>query len=63
VLRTLRSDLAKRHLADRDLSISQIAWMLGYSESSAFSTAYKRTTGTSPGKVQRLMRTKLANTG
>jgi AraC-like DNA-binding protein len=61
VLRTLRSDLVKRHLADRDLSISHIAWLLGYSETSAFSTAYKRTTGMSPGKVQRRMQTKLAN--
>ena len=29
VLQSLRSDLAKRHLADEGLSISQIAWLLG----------------------------------
>src|SRR5262249_3872278 len=53
VLYALRSDLAKRHLADRSLSISKIAWLLGYSDASVFSTAYKRQTGTTPRAMQR----------
>jgi len=53
VMRTLRSDLANRHLADQELSISQIAWLLGYSDSSAFSSAYRRRTGAAPGRVRR----------
>jgi AraC-like DNA-binding protein len=53
VLYALRSDLAKRHLADRSLSISKIAWLLGYSDVSVFSTAYKRQTGTTPRAMQR----------
>jgi AraC-like DNA-binding protein len=53
VLHALRSDLAKRHLADQDLSISKIAWLLGYTEASAFSTAYRRWTGTAPGASRR----------
>jgi AraC-like DNA-binding protein len=48
VLEAMRRDLAVRYLADRDLSISQIAWLLGYRETSAFSRAYKRWTGRSP---------------
>jgi AraC-like DNA-binding protein len=48
VLDALRSDLAKRHLADHDLSISKIAWLLGYSDVSAFANAYKRRTGQTP---------------
>jgi AraC-like DNA-binding protein len=48
VLNALRSDLAKRHLADNGLSISKIAWLLGYSDGSAFSTAYKRQAGITP---------------
>jgi AraC-like DNA-binding protein len=52
VLRALRSDLAKRHLADNDLSISKIAWLLGYSDSSAFSTAYKRHAGIAPSAIR-----------
>jgi AraC-like DNA-binding protein len=48
VLHALRSDLAKHHLADRDMSISKVAWLLGYTEVSAFSNAHKRWTGTTP---------------
>jgi AraC-like DNA-binding protein len=40
VLADLRVDLAKRHLADEDLAISQIAWLLGYQEVSAFTHAF-----------------------
>src|SRR6185295_9317877 len=35
VLESLRSDLAGHYLADESLSISQIAWLLGYQEVSA----------------------------
>jgi AraC-like DNA-binding protein len=48
VLENLRSDLAERYLAEEDLSISQIAWLLGYQEVSAFTHAFKRWTGTTP---------------
>lgn len=44
----MRRDLANRYLADADASISQIAWLLGYRETSAFSRAFKRWTGKSP---------------
>jgi AraC-like DNA-binding protein len=53
VLNALRHDLAKRHLADRDLSISKVAWLLGYSDVSAFSNAFRRRTGMSPGMIRR----------
>ena len=48
MLQELRLDLAKRDLADRDLSITQIAWLLGYQEVSAFTNAFKRWTGKTP---------------
>jgi AraC-like DNA-binding protein len=48
VLESLRCDLAKRYLTDDDLSISQIAWLLGYQEVSAFTHAFKRWTGNTP---------------
>jgi AraC-like DNA-binding protein len=48
LMQSLRSDLAKRYLADRDLSISQVAWLLGYTEVGAFSHAFKRWTGRAP---------------
>jgi AraC-like DNA-binding protein len=48
VLDRLRLDLARRHLADPALSISEVAWRLGYREASAFSRAWRRWTGTTP---------------
>jgi AraC-like DNA-binding protein len=48
VLDELRLDLAKRYLRERGLPISEIAWLLGYREASAFNHAFKRWTGTTP---------------
>jgi AraC-like DNA-binding protein len=48
VLENLRSDLANRYLADRDIGISEIAWLLGFREVSSFSHAFKRWTGKTP---------------
>ena len=50
ILDELRHDLALRYLRDRDLSLSQIAFLLGYSEVSAFSHAFRRWTRTTPGE-------------
>ena len=52
VVRNLRATLAQRHLNDPSLSISQIAWLLGYHEVSAFSKAFKRWTGKAPREVR-----------
>ena len=43
-----RADLAKSYLTHGDLSISQIAWLLGYREVSTFTHAFKRWYGISP---------------
>jgi AraC-like DNA-binding protein len=48
VLESLRRELAEQYLADPGLSISQIAWILGYKEVSAFGHAFKRWTGKTP---------------
>ena len=48
VLDDLRSDLARQYLKDQTLSISQIAWLLGFQEVSAFTHAFKRWTGQTP---------------
>jgi AraC-like DNA-binding protein len=48
ILQGLRSDLANRHLMDESLSISKIAWLLGYQDVSAFTHAFKRWTGRAP---------------
>lgn len=48
VLSQLRANLAKRYLRDETLAISQIAWLVGYKEVSAFTHAFKRWTGKTP---------------
>jgi AraC-like DNA-binding protein len=48
VLEKLKSDLALRYLAEKPLSVSHIAWLLGYQEVSAFTHAFKRWTGQTP---------------
>jgi AraC-like DNA-binding protein len=48
ILDGLRSALARRYLAESDMSISEIAWLLGYSEVANFTHAFNRWTGTSP---------------
>lgn len=48
LLAKLRFDLANRYLADKQLSISQIAWLLGYEEVANFSHAFKRWSGKTP---------------
>ena len=56
ILQNLRIALANRHLADKELSISQIAWLLGYQDVSAFTNAYKRWTGHTPRTARRRVR-------
>ena len=48
ILDKARFALARQYLAERDLSISRIAWLLGYAEVSAFSHAFRRWTGRAP---------------
>jgi AraC-like DNA-binding protein len=52
VLVGLRGDLARRYLSDANLSISRIAWLLGYQEVSAFTHAFKHWTGKTPREVR-----------
>lgn len=57
ILDALRATLAMYHLSGSELSISQIAWLLGYREASSFVRAMKRWSGASPGKIRRDLRT------
>jgi AraC-like DNA-binding protein len=52
ILDDLRNRLALRYLADGRITLQQIAWLLGYSEVGAFNHAFKRWTGTSPGRAR-----------
>jgi len=46
---TLRQQLALSYLADPSLGLAEIAYLLGFSEQSAFQRAFKRWTGKAPG--------------
>jgi AraC-like DNA-binding protein len=48
ILDKLRSALAKRYLSDRELPVTEIAWLLGYREVSSFTHAFKRRAGMTP---------------
>jgi AraC-like DNA-binding protein len=48
VLDGLRFELATRYLQEHDLPTSEVAWLLGYQETSAFYHAFKRWTGKTP---------------
>ena len=48
LLDTLRLHIAERHLLDDGLSIAEVAFLVGFSELSAFHRAFKRWTGLTP---------------
>jgi AraC-like DNA-binding protein len=52
ILNQLRSDLAMFYLRERNLSISQIAWLVGYQGVGAFSHRCKRLTGMNPKRMR-----------
>jgi AraC-like DNA-binding protein len=43
-----RAELARRYMGDRSKSLTEIAFLLGFSEQSAFSRAFRRWTGLAP---------------
>lgn len=48
-----RMRLAERELSETDHSVADIAWSLGYGSESAFSNAFSRATGCSPGRFRK----------
>ncbi len=52
LLKTQRKEMALNYLANKKLSISEIAFLLGYSEVSAFQRAFKNWTGKNPLKFK-----------
>jgi AraC-like DNA-binding protein len=52
LLSDLRANLARGYLKDESLPISQIAWLVGYKEVSAFNHAFKRWTSKTPTEVR-----------
>jgi AraC-like DNA-binding protein len=53
LLNEIRQDLAQQYLRDQDTSMTEIAFLLGFSESSAFSRAFKRWMGVTPSEYRK----------
>jgi AraC-like DNA-binding protein len=53
LVESLRRELATRYLAEPEIAIAEIAFLLGFSETSAFHRAFKRWTGRTPAAFRR----------
>lgn len=52
VLTSMRQHLARHYLRHTAMPLSQVAWLVGYQDVSAFTHAFRRWTGRSPGAVR-----------
>jgi len=53
LLDEMRRELAKQYVNNSDVSLSEVTFLLGFSESSSFSRAYKRWHGFTPNEVRK----------
>lgn len=52
ILDETRNELAKQYLGERQLSVCDVTFRLGFSDQSSFTRAFKRWTGVSPGEFR-----------
>lgn len=52
ILDETRNELAKQYLSERQLSVCDVTFRLGFSDQSSFTRAFKRWTGVSPGEFR-----------
>jgi AraC-like DNA-binding protein len=53
ILDMTRRDLASTYVRDPDIELAEVAFLLGFSDQSAFSRAFKRWTGNPPSQVRK----------
>ena len=61
LLDNTRTELAKHHLSDPDMSVDEVAYMLGFSDCSNFTRAFKRWLGMSPREYRNSLSDSTAN--
>jgi AraC-like DNA-binding protein len=59
ILNEVRKDIAKYYIHESTVSLMEIAFILGYSEYTSFSRAYKKWTGNSPGRDRKIGKSNL----
>lgn len=52
VLQQVRADLARRYLRDKNMGVTEVAFLLGYSDQSSFSAAFKGWFGETPSEFR-----------
>ncbi len=55
LLDEMRRELSIHYLQERQMAVCEVAFLLGFSETSAFHRAFKRWTGTTPGEFRRTL--------
>lgn len=60
LLGMVRRELAERYVAESDMPITEITYVLGFSDVSSFSRAFKRWTGSAPATTRTRMRSSAA---
>jgi AraC-like DNA-binding protein len=55
LLNETREDIAKQYVRDKDMNLTEIAFLLGFSEQSTFSRSFKRWTGKSPSSYRKVV--------
>jgi AraC-like DNA-binding protein len=63
VSETVRAQFATAYLSEPEVGIAEIAFLLGFSDQSAFNRAFRRWTGEAPGRWRRLPYVDSANPG
>ena len=53
LLNSVRLELAEEYVAETDIPLTEVSYLLGFSDSSAFSRAFKRWTGQAPAAFRR----------
>ena len=62
LLKVVKKDMAENYIQDSQLSISEIAYLLGFSDQANFTRAFRRWNGSTPSQYRQAIRNNISNT-